>query len=134
MTIHRLSQRLQDAGHHLRNRAYARLAVLGAGPPRPEDQVVAERLFCELTDWEAAARTPLETVLAWLPQGVVREIRQELGVTIAVEGEASWSAAGESAGPALARGGGRPPVSRVNLWVKMTRARLIPAPGRPDIE
>jgi hypothetical protein len=77
MTIRWLRLRLRDCGRHMRQRAYACLAALFSGPPRPGEEVAAGRLFRRLVDWEAAEGTPLDTVLGRLPPGLVQAIRRE---------------------------------------------------------
>jgi hypothetical protein len=85
MTIRRLRLRLRDAGRRVRDRAYARLAALCAGPPGPGNEAAAGRLFRQLVDWEATERTPLKTVLGRLPPVLAQAILREFGAILAAQ-------------------------------------------------
>jgi len=85
MTARRLRLRVQDFRRRLRDRAYARLATLSAGPLRHDDEAAAVQLFRDLADREAAEGTPFETVLGRLPPNLTREIRLQFGVILAGE-------------------------------------------------
>jgi hypothetical protein len=69
----------------MRDRAYARLAALYAGPLRPGDEAAVARLFCDLVDGEAAEGTPLEAMVGRLPPELDQAIRRELGALLAGE-------------------------------------------------
>jgi hypothetical protein len=86
MTLHRLRRRLHDSGRRLRDLAYARLAASFSGPLGPKGEAAAARAFRELVEWEAAQGTPLEAVLARLPQGPALELRRALSDALAAEG------------------------------------------------
>jgi hypothetical protein len=94
MTIRRLRLRLRDSGRHVRQGAYARMAALCSGPPRPGEEAAAGRLFRRLVDWEAAEGTHLETVLGRLPPGLVQAIQREFGAVPAAKGAGAEPAPG----------------------------------------
>jgi hypothetical protein len=78
MTLRRLRQRLLNADRRLCEDLYARLAALWSASLGPEEEVLLERLFGKLVEREAAKGTPLEAVLARLPDDMVRELRRHL--------------------------------------------------------
>jgi hypothetical protein len=82
MSLPRLRQRLRESGVRLRARAYARLTRYWNAGVRPEEEDLVERLFSNLVDGEVEAGTPLESLLARLPQDMVREIRRQIHVAL----------------------------------------------------
>ena len=89
MTVSQLRRRLQASSLCMRDRAYGRLALLWSSAIRPEQSAEVQRLFFWLVDWEVAAGTPLESLLARLPRGMADEIRRAFQVILAAEANGS---------------------------------------------
>ena len=89
MTLRRLRLRLLSADRRLCENLYARVAALWPASLRPEEAARLEWVFGRLVEREAARGTPLEAVLARLPDGMAQELRRHLQALLGAEASVS---------------------------------------------